>query len=59
VHVRGRHAATRIGAQLDHDPFAAGIGRRLDERHPLAGDGIDQGLSFLDHFEPPCSSLTH
>jgi hypothetical protein len=26
------------------------FGRRLDERHALAGDGVDQCLSCLDHF---------
>jgi hypothetical protein len=53
VDVSGRDAAAGIGVELDHDAVAAGLSRRLQERHALAGHGVDQGLSFLDHFEPP------
>jgi hypothetical protein len=49
VDMGGRDAAAGIGVELDHDAVAASLRSRLQERHALAGDGIDQGLSFLDH----------
>jgi hypothetical protein len=47
--VRGGDEAARADNRLEDDPLAVRLGRRLVEDEALAGDGVLDRVSNLDH----------
>ena len=54
VHVRRRDEAAGLNDRLEDDALAAGLGSGLVEHEPLAGDGVLDLISCVEHL--PTSS---